>query len=103
MIYALYMHVLCIFIIYVRIIILSTIIFKYLYILFVFLFIMLSIIFYHTKKTPLNYLYPRNSWQINQKVSFLYFSNTDSSNCVPSDCHIMVRLVLLSCATIYRI
>ena len=56
-----------------------------------------------TKKTPLNYLYPRNSWQINQKVSFLYFSNTDSSNCVPSDCHIMVRLVLLSCATIYRI
>ena len=77
MIYAIYMHVLCIFIIYVRIIILSTIIFKYLYMLFVFLFIMLSIIFYHTKKTPLNYLYPRNSWQINQKVSFLYFSNTD--------------------------
>ena len=84
MLYAFYMHVLCIFIIYVRIIILSTIIFKYLYILLVFLFIMLSIIFYHTKKTPLNYLYPRNSWQINQKVSFLYFSNTDSSNCVPS-------------------
>ena len=74
--YVYFIHILCIFITYVRIIILHSIISKFLYVFFVFLFVILYINFTHKCLI----LFIRQKRHPPKEVSFSYFSMTDSSS-----------------------